>query len=102
MADLSIQGSIEYELIGFSKDLNQKMLPTLADVLKYVYFLRESGVTAKNPKLKSVNEIIPSVIEGLKQVWIKASIPQVISDNGIRKKVMNEIDKLKKAKKNKI
>ena len=74
---------VNNELIGYSKDLINNVLPTNGDVLTTLYFLREEGVTAGKPVLKKVNEVKKILVEKIINCYFRASISQIYSPNGI-------------------
>ena len=87
MSKTPIIGTVNYELIGYSKDLVNNVLPTNRDVLRGLYFLREEGATAEKNVLKRVIDVNKTLAEKITNCWVKASIPQIYTNNGIIKKV---------------
>ena len=98
MSELPILGTIEYEIIGNSKELPPNQLPTAGDVLRHIFYLREYGKTAKNSKLSDFKDILQPIISDVRRLWTKASIPQIIEELSLRKKLKTLFERYLKVK----
>ena len=93
----SLRGANHHEIIGCSKTLPTNILPSLGNVLllRHIFALREAERTSREPTMKNVIEVLPTAVEDIKSIWIKASIPQIISDKSIFNKLKRSFDKYK-------
>ena len=68
--DHLIRGTHMYEVVGYSRELPNNVLPTNADIIRALYYLREEGASVKKPKLKQVSEVLQSLADLLIACWI--------------------------------
>lgn len=87
-----LRGSNHHEIIDCSKGLPHRMLPTLGNVLRHGFVLREENSTANKSKPKDMVEVLTTIAKDIKALWIKASIPQVINEKSIRNKVQRSME----------
>ena len=98
MSDRNLQlvGSIDHPILGFSKELPSNVLPSKGDVLRHIAFLREGDSTPGKPYLKNVKAVLTICVDQIISVWMKASLPQMITKKSISRKVLKLHDEYKK------
>lgn len=82
-------------LLGIATSLPVSQLPTKGDILRDVQFTRRLKQTTNNlPPYKNVED---TIVDGVINVWLKASIPQLITRQTIKEKLLLLFEKYKKA-----
>lgn len=87
------------EIFGVAVELKLNVLPTYADIMKAYLWLRIKQKETNNGKDPSISEVSKELINILKNIWHRASLP-VVSDQQILRIIKNYNDKYKSLKKN--
>lgn len=77
MPNIRTRSEIDCPIYGSPCLFNESKLPTTADVLKHVLFIRNKLKSEKNGKQPAISEVFEIAGYDLIEVWSKASLPIV-------------------------
>lgn len=87
-------------VLGSAGRFKENMLPTYADIMKHYLWIRQELLWQKNGKDPSTSEVSDIVLEDVKNIWNKTTIPTV-SDQQIKHLIKTFYMKYKTLKKSK-